>query len=343
MSNQLKKTPKKLKEYCALIGKDPLLVQGAGGNASWKDEDVLWVKASGTWLAHAEKHEIFIPVSLSGLRGGVNKDAVSAYPKVIGDTAFRPSIETELHALMPHKVVLHLHAVEILAHLVRQDALQTIKTLIGDSVKWAFVDYFKPGAELAEAVRDVLRKVPEAEVVFLKSHGLIIGGNDINRIDVILLNLISRLKNSIISLSNGETNFSNLPPLQSDWYRLCGDPELNQLATDSQLSSRLQNAWVLYPDHAVFLGSKPTILAQIEELERFSLQDNKPTFIFVLGIGVYEAKTASPAQKAQLRCYYDVLVRQSVNHKLVVLTQSSIEALLNWEAEQYRKSFTEQA
>ena len=343
MSTQLKKTGNEVKEYCALIGKDPLLVQGAGGNASWKDGDVLWVKASGAWLAHAEKHEMFIPVALSCLRGGINHDAVSAIPKVIGDSTFRPSIETVLHALMPHKVVLHLHAVEVLAHLVRQDALQTIEMLIGDSVKWAFVEYFKPGVELAAAVRAALREVPEADVVFFKSHGLIIGGNDIHRIDIILSNLISRLKNPIISLSNSETNSTDRAPLRSDWYKLCDDSEINQLATNSQLSSRLRSAWVLYPDHAVFLGDRPTILAQMEELEHFSLQENKPTFIFVLGAGVYEAKTTSPAQKAQLRCYYDVLVRQSLDHKLVVLPPSSIDALINWDAEKYRKSLTEQA
>ena len=39
--------------YCARIGADPLLVQGAGGNASWKEAGTLWIKASGTWLADA--------------------------------------------------------------------------------------------------------------------------------------------------------------------------------------------------------------------------------------------------------------------------------------------------
>jgi rhamnose utilization protein RhaD (predicted bifunctional aldolase and dehydrogenase) len=39
--------------YCAEIGRDPLLVQGAGGNVSWKANDTLWIKASGTWLADA--------------------------------------------------------------------------------------------------------------------------------------------------------------------------------------------------------------------------------------------------------------------------------------------------
>jgi len=51
-------------EYCAAIGADPLLVQGAGGNVSWKESDTLWVKASGTWLKEAVQKDIFVPVEI---------------------------------------------------------------------------------------------------------------------------------------------------------------------------------------------------------------------------------------------------------------------------------------
>ena len=53
---------------------NPLLVQGAGGNVSWKEEDTLWVKASGTWLSDASAEDIFLPTvilsSYSGSEGG---------------------------------------------------------------------------------------------------------------------------------------------------------------------------------------------------------------------------------------------------------------------------------
>ncbi len=65
MSIATTRIEKQVKAFCAQIGADPLLVQGPGGNVSWKDGDVLWVKASGAWLAHAAgKDEIFIPVDL---------------------------------------------------------------------------------------------------------------------------------------------------------------------------------------------------------------------------------------------------------------------------------------
>ncbi|HZT19778.1 MAG TPA: hypothetical protein VFA23_10270, partial [Dongiaceae bacterium] len=50
-----------LKAMSARVGRDALLIQGAGGNSSLKVEGMLWVKASGTWLQDAERRPIFLP------------------------------------------------------------------------------------------------------------------------------------------------------------------------------------------------------------------------------------------------------------------------------------------
>ena len=57
---------------CTMFGANPLLVQGAGGNVSWKEEDTLWVKASGTWLSDASAEDIFLP-RLSYLRTAISE------------------------------------------------------------------------------------------------------------------------------------------------------------------------------------------------------------------------------------------------------------------------------
>ena len=64
---------KHVKAFCTLIGTDSLLVQGAGGNVSWKDDGILWIKASGTWLAEAESKDIFVPVNLIHLQSALSK------------------------------------------------------------------------------------------------------------------------------------------------------------------------------------------------------------------------------------------------------------------------------
>ena len=54
--------PSAFRALSARLGQDPLQVQGAGGNTSYKDGNVMWIKASGTALAAAEEAEIFVAV-----------------------------------------------------------------------------------------------------------------------------------------------------------------------------------------------------------------------------------------------------------------------------------------
>ena len=49
-----------LDRLSAALGRGPEQVQAAGGNTSWKEADVLWVKASGLWLADALERDIFV-------------------------------------------------------------------------------------------------------------------------------------------------------------------------------------------------------------------------------------------------------------------------------------------
>jgi hypothetical protein len=58
----------------ARLGRDPLVVQGPGGNFSLKRDGVMWVKASDTWMMEATSRSILIPVDfvavLNGLAAG---------------------------------------------------------------------------------------------------------------------------------------------------------------------------------------------------------------------------------------------------------------------------------
>jgi rhamnose utilization protein RhaD (predicted bifunctional aldolase and dehydrogenase) len=330
---------KQVKAFCALIGTDPLLVQGAGGNVSWKNGGVLWIKASGTWLAEAESNEIFVPVDLAHLQDALAKQDFSVKPLVNCKSSLRPSIETLLHALMPHRVVVHLHAVEILAHLVRINARQKIEDLVGDVVNWIFVDYFKPGAELAGAVFEELKNWPDADVVFMGNHGVVIGGANVDDVAAALHTLTFKLKAKTL-VSEPE---SGTATRQSDFltrgYIPCVDKEVNLLAIKGELISRLRHDWALYPDHVVFLGAEANILERnfrMLELDERALR--KPPFIIAVGDGVYEGSAATPAQKSQLRCYFDVVARQDGKEKLATLNALQVSELLDWDAEKYRQS-----
>lgn len=334
---------KSVKIFCSHIGADSLLVQGAGGNVSWKDGDTLWVKASGTWLSEAESKEIFVPVNLTLLQTALNNHDFTVEPEVTVDYDLRPSIETLLHAVMPQKVVVHLHAIEILAHLVQANAKENIKTLVGDTVKWVYVDYCKPGADLARSVANQLSTRTDADVVFMSNHGVVIGGNDVDEITSTLSTLTS-----LLQIKNFSTSYFSTSPstYESEFlarnYVPCDDKEVSQITNKEELMIRLRQEWALYPDHVVFLGAEPAILEinfKLSDLDKFAV--DTPPFIFACGNGVYQNVNATAAQISQLRCYYDVIIRQSATTRLVTLSGKQVSELLDWDAEKFRQGLTD--
>ena len=96
---------------------------------------------------------------------------------------------------------------------------------------------------------------------------------------------------------------------------------------------------MLYPDHAVFLGGKAEIWGVTIDVTDLDASDgDKPVFIFDFGKGVYESPNVTKAHKAQLRCYYDVVIRQRLAEELATLSPNSIAELLDWDAEKYRQA-----
>jgi rhamnose utilization protein RhaD (predicted bifunctional aldolase and dehydrogenase) len=329
-----------VERFCAEIGGDALLVQGAGGNASWKDGDTLWVKASGTWLEEACRRDIFVPVDLMHLNSAIAVGDFDVTPRAAGPSSLRPSIETLLHALMPHPVVIHLHAVEILTHLVRAEFPANLNRLLDDSdLHWVDVAYCKPGADLARAISAQLSRNPGAEIVMMQNHGVVIGGRDLERVRFMLAQLTLKMRTPPRSPAASQSRA--LPAPLSAGYAPAADDAIHQLAMDDFFYHRLESDWALYPDHVVFLGGRP---ACFEGAESFMAANPDPAgwpeLLFLRGMGVYARLGLTQAKLVQLRCYYDVLARQPGGQALRSLSLAQIESLLDWDAEKYRMALS---
>jgi len=325
-------------EYCATVGADPLLVQGAGGNVSWKDGDTLWVKASGTWLAEAAEKDIFVPVDLPHLRRALASGDFSVKPRIIEESPLKPSIETLLHALMRHRVVVHLHAIEVLAHLVRADSEIGSLSDLDASIYCVTVDYHKPGVELAEAVNSVLANSSNANVIFLKNHGVIVGGEDIATVSSTLDSLITYFRTRPIDTGNTHFPEFSLDLGKGVSYVPVTDVSVHQLATNPRLFERLSSNWALYPDHVVFLGAAPHKYKTIEEFKQNLFDERElPDVVFLEGLGVFVLGKINRAKLAQLRCFYDVLSRQPNGVTVRSLTEGQVLELTDWDAEKYRQ------
>ena len=328
-----------VRRYCAEIGEDPLLVQGAGGNVSWKANGALWIKASGTWLAHAVKDQIFIPVDLAQLRSDLNEKKWDAIPSVICDSQLKPSIETALHALMPHRVVVHIHAIEVLAHLVRNESYDYFHDKLGGVCSFALIDYHKPGPPLAAAVGATLASKAGVELLLLKNHGIVVGADNVSSIRR-LIEVINALFSVTPALENKEAPLTPQPHGKfRDQYSLVDDVSLQQLALHPALFQRLFSDWALYPDHVVFLGSEACAYDSWLAFESAVMPTSIcPEIVFIYESGVFTRQPLTGAKLAQLRSYLDVMVRQNPNSSLVTLNSHQIAELQNWDAERYRVS-----
>ena len=330
-----------INRLCAELGKDPLMVQGAGGNISYKEGNVLWIKGSGTWLAHADQDNIFVPVDLGKLSHHLVKNDFESSPEVIGEHKLRPSIETTLHALMSQKVVVHLHAIEVLTHLIHKDSQKIIGRLFNESqngqLQIAFVQYHKPGPQLAKAIQEALANNLKANVIFLKNHGIVIGADSADGIRVLLRNLHSICAGST-PVPCIPAHLPTVPNELKERYIPFADIEVQALAFDPNLYSRLQYDWVLYPDHAVFLGKEAFIYPSWESF--FSAahsQAQLPELIFIENTGVFVKPNFNLAKMAQLRCYFDVISRVGPTAQLDPLSDNEVSALLDWDAEKLRQ------
>jgi rhamnose utilization protein RhaD (predicted bifunctional aldolase and dehydrogenase)/NAD(P)-dependent dehydrogenase (short-subunit alcohol dehydrogenase family) len=170
-----------------LLGRDATLVLHGGGNTSVKvrernflgeEEEILYVKGSG-WDLETIQVEGFAPVRMAYLLKLAKLDSLSD-PQMVNELATHvtragapaPSIETILHAVLPHKFVDHTHADAVLAITNTAGGEARIREIYGDDV--VIVPYVMPGFDLAKtcARKFEMEAKPSTIGMVLLNHGI---------------------------------------------------------------------------------------------------------------------------------------------------------------------------
>lgn len=167
-----------------LIGQNPALVQHGGGNTSCKVVredlfgariDVLHIKGSGHDLATIGTSgmpgvRLDNLLAIRALEALSDADMVNATRANMLDTGGpTPSVETLLHAYLPHAFINHTHATAMLGLANLPNAAEVIPQIFGDKI--AVVPFFMPGFELAKAAAEVYEANPRVEGLILLQHG----------------------------------------------------------------------------------------------------------------------------------------------------------------------------
>jgi len=328
-----------LRRMSARVGANILLVQGAGGNSSVKRDDVLWVKASGAWLSEASEKDMFVPVELAGARAalaaGNEKMPVAGG---FGEVTLRASIETSLHALMPHPVVLHVHAVNTIAWAALDGVEAELEKRL-QGLAWRHLPYRRPGLPLSQVVAEHTSKT-RADVLILGNHGLLVGAETCDAAEALIAEVERRLELKPRTAPGGDLRALHRI-CSGTAYRPAADEVCHGLATNPQNFS-LATKGSLYPDHVVFLGPALPSLAGDGDLAQLVAQAEAqsvppPVALLVPGAGAIIRQDASAGAEAMLVCLGLVVARIPDGAKVRYLPASEEQALLNWDAERYRQ------
>jgi rhamnose utilization protein RhaD (predicted bifunctional aldolase and dehydrogenase)/NAD(P)-dependent dehydrogenase (short-subunit alcohol dehydrogenase family) len=174
-----------------LLGGDPKLVLHGGGNTSVKtkvqdllgnETDVLCVKGSGWDMATIEPPGL-PAVRLGPLRQLRSRDVLSDEDMVrvqranlIDPMAPNPSVETLLHAFVPHKFVDHTHSTAVLGLIDQANSEELCQEVYNG--RMGVVPYIMPGFALAKKAAEVFDQNPKVEGLILDKHGIFTFGAD---------------------------------------------------------------------------------------------------------------------------------------------------------------------
>jgi rhamnose utilization protein RhaD (predicted bifunctional aldolase and dehydrogenase)/NAD(P)-dependent dehydrogenase (short-subunit alcohol dehydrogenase family) len=168
-----------------LLGGDSKLVLHGGGNTSVKtrmrdllgeEAEVLCVKGSGWDMAAIEPAGL-PAVRLDSLRKLRAREELSDEDMVrvqraslLDPNAPNPSVETLLHAFLPHTFVDHTHSTAVLS-LVDQPNGAELCAEVFDR-RMGIVPYVMPGFRLAKTSAEIFEQDPAVEGLILLKHGI---------------------------------------------------------------------------------------------------------------------------------------------------------------------------
>jgi rhamnose utilization protein RhaD (predicted bifunctional aldolase and dehydrogenase) len=316
-----------LRDLSARVGSDPLLVQASNGNTSIKLDGILWIKASGGWLARATQGEMFVPLNLAEVKHSIQNEPEITWPDTRKD-GLRPSIETTMHAILQHRVVVHVHSVNTISWAIRLDGPGQLRERLA-GLRWRWIPYTSSGIPLAREVEKAVADAPETDVLILANHGLVVCGPDCRTAETLLYEVERRLAIAPRGFSKPDARFLAMRARFSTW-KLPDVDSLHALGTDT-VTQKILRGGVLYPCQAIFLGQTMPLLSPAAVMSKFIEFPNgggrTQPFLAVETRGVLVSEKMTSAERATLIGLVQVTLRTDEFARLHYLTSAQLTDL----------------
>jgi NAD(P)-dependent dehydrogenase (short-subunit alcohol dehydrogenase family)/rhamnose utilization protein RhaD (predicted bifunctional aldolase and dehydrogenase) len=215
----MKSEIKDLLEISRFYGNDMNFVIAGGGNTSFKNDDTIWIKASGNPLASLTE-EGLVALSREKLHaisaGTYSDNPVEREDQVKKDMEksildpsrnLRPSVETSLHEIIRYRFVVHTHPTQVNGILCSRNAKNMISQLFGEKV--LFVPYTDPGyvlfKKLESEIADFRTKHSfDPIIIFLENHGVFVAAETTDEIKAIYADMVSAIGSKIPQVTDIE-------------------------------------------------------------------------------------------------------------------------------------------
>ena len=212
-----------------IIGKEADLVLHGGGNTSVKSTitnllgekaEVLFIKGSGWDLATIEPQgfpalDLNYLQKLRALGTLSDEEMVNQFKThMLDSTAPGPSIETLVHAFLPHKFIDHTHADAIVTLTNMEQPEKRLQKVLGDKI--GILPWIMPGFPLSKKVVELYEKQPDIEAIILLNHGIFTFGETGERAYELMIHYVSKAEEYIATKNNKTTDKKtapqNIPP-----------------------------------------------------------------------------------------------------------------------------------
>lgn len=347
-------------------GANPEMVLAGGGNTSYKDDEVMYVKASGHKLASIDEQG-FVRMQMAALgeiwektyaeetrerEAQVLADLMAA--RCEGETA-RPSVEALLHSLIRFPFVIHMHPGLVNGLTCARDGASIMKEIWGDQAVW--IPLVNPGYVLALTVKEALEQHESKTgvyppLIFLQNHGIFVSADSVEQIDALYADVMGQLRSRL----KREPDFTALPidaersgivleAFSSDAPVVsCLNVELQRYLESERAFGPLESAYT--PDHIVYSGFKPAWIAEIvfdtpspvpvvrRCVENFDEKNGvRPKILAIQKTGIFASSQV--AMDLFLNTVLIAIYAESFGGFLF-MTEDQIDFIRNWEVEQYR-------
>lgn len=354
-----------LVEVSHYYGCNPNYVIAGGGNTSYKNENYLWIKASGTSLASIAINEL-VCLNRDGLKNiskkvynnnvqqrelEVKNDLNSC---IVSNNGKRPSVETSLHEIIGYNYVVHTHPTLVNAIMCSNNAKNVIEKLFGN--KALFIEYTDPGyilfKEVSKQIAEyTLKNNIEPNIIFLENHGVFVGANTIGEIkqiyEYIEATINSEIKKSlpdITPIPNNLNIVSNSISNKLNKVALAFNSKLIECFTINSASFNIVSKPAT-PDVIVYCKSKYLFVEDVTHIEKlivkFENENNyTPRVIVVKNSGIIIIEDSEKTVNNVFDVFNDMLKICFLSENFggyKPMNDNQIAFIDNWEVENYRR------